>query len=61
MKLRCKKETEKVNGKKIMEFTKGKIYEFEKAYDPEGWSTIDDDGNEEIFFLLNIMFEKPTK
>lgn len=57
MKLRCYKEIKKVNGKKIMEFTKGKIYEFEKIDDPEGWETIDDNGNREVFFLLDIMFE----
>lgn len=57
MELRCKKETEKVNGKKIMEFTKGKTYEFEKIEDPEGWEVVDDNGNREVFFLWFIMFE----
>lgn len=55
--LKCKKETGSVNGKKVMQFTKGKNYEFEKIEDPEGWETLDDYGNREVFFMLDIMFE----
>lgn len=57
MKLRCKKEALYPSGKKIMHFTKGEIYEFEKSIDPPGWTVLDDYGNEEVFFRTEAMFE----
>ena len=56
MKLRCKQEAIDDDGKKVMEFTKGSIYEAHE-YD-EGYFVIYDDyGNRETFFYPNIMFE----
>ena len=62
MKLICKKETEfDEHGKKIMNFTKGVIYNFEEISDPKGWETTDDNGNKEVFFNTEIMFEQYQK
>lgn len=58
MELICKKETKTINRRKIMEFTKGVIYDFHKIEDPEGWEVLDDNGKREVFFNLDIMFEK---
>ena len=58
MKMICKKEALRKDGRKIMEFTKGVIYNFEKINDPEGWKTLDDFGNKEVFFALDLMFNK---
>jgi len=58
MKLKCKKEAINVEGQKILNFTKGKFYEFEESDDDlEGWKTEDDNGQKEVFFNLEIMFE----
>lgn len=57
MKLICKNEALDEQGNKIMNFTKGLIYDFEEVCDPEGWKTIDDKGNKEIFFNIYLMFE----
>lgn len=57
MELICKKEALDEKGNKVMNFTKGVIYDFDKISDPEGWKTIDDNGYKEVFFNLDIMFE----
>ena len=59
MKLRCKKEaiSELSTGDKLMEFTKGNVYEFEQA-DEYTWETEDDKGNIEVFFDTTVMFER---
>ncbi len=58
IKLRCKRNPITSNGIKTMDFTKGKIYEFRKVEDPEGWETKDDDGDREVFFRLDLLFEE---
>jgi hypothetical protein len=58
MKLRCKKEALYESGEKIMHFTKGEVYIFEKSYDPPGWEVEDDYGNKEVFFNTSELFEK---
>lgn len=45
-------------GKKVMQFTKGKTYTFEEIGDPEGWAVDDDNGRREIFFDPYGMFKK---
>lgn len=57
MKMICKNEALYKDGSKIMNFTKGVVYDFHKSYDPEGWETTDDIGETECFFNLNLMFE----
>lgn len=57
MELICKKEALSENGNKVMEFTQGVIYDFERSFDPEGWETTNDIGEKEVFFNLNVMFE----
>jgi len=57
MELICKKEALDKNGNKVMNFTKGVIYDFEEIADPKGWKTTDDNGEKEIFFNTQIMFE----
>ena len=44
------------DGKKVMQFTKGKTYEFEK-YSDESWITEDDEGNKQEFWELRFMFK----
>lgn len=57
MKLKCKIDPFQ-DGKKVMNFTKGKTYDFTESYDLEGWETIDDNGEKETFFEPYILFEK---
>lgn len=57
MKLRCKKEAITEDGTKVMQFTKGKLYDFNTSFDPPGFATEDDNGREEVFFNVNEMFE----
>lgn len=56
MKFICKKEAVKGNGQKLMAFTKGVVYDFEKTFDDD-WIGLDDNGSEEGFFNLSIMFD----
>lgn len=60
MKLICKREALDENGNKIMKFTKGLIYNFEETRRSDIWKTIDDEGNKEVFFDLDIMFDTKT-
>ena len=55
--LKCKKNPTKINGIKVLEFTKGRTYEFDKINDPEGWETVDDNGLKSHFFRLDILFD----
>lgn len=57
MKLRCKKEAIAEDGTKVMQFTKGKLYDFRTHFDPRGFSTEDDNGMGIVFFDVNEMFE----
>lgn len=57
MELICKREALDENGEKIMNFTKGLMYDFEESGEPDMWETIDDNGNKEVFFDLEVMFE----
>lgn len=56
MELICKKESKDSKGNKIMQFTKGMIYEFEEK-DGE-WEVLDDNYNKEVFFDPYKMFKK---
>lgn len=57
MKLRCKQEAINDDGTKVMQFTKGKIYDFEEI--EEGCHEVkDDNGKREVFFHTGLMFEK---
>ena len=38
-------------------FTKGKEYWFTYVSDPEGWATVDDNGQREIFFNTDKLFK----
>jgi len=58
MVLICKSEAIDEKGNKIMQFTKGETYYFNKIKDPCGWEVKDDDGNVEVFFDFNVMFRK---
>jgi len=58
MVLICKNEAIDENGNKIMQFTKGETYYFNKIKDPSGWEVEDDNGNTEVFFDLDVMFKK---
>lgn len=53
----CKKEALNDKGEKIMQFTKGKKYDFYSIEDPKGWEVFDDDGYKEKLFDLSIMFD----
>lgn len=55
-KLICVNEAIGSDGKKVMQFTKGKTYEFEKHTD-ESWITKDDEGQSQEFWQLNFMFK----
>ena len=57
MKLRCKKEAITEDGTKVMQFTKGKLYDFSTSFDPPGFATEDDNGMGIVFFDVNEMFE----
>ena len=60
MTLTCKKEALDGEGKKIMQFTFGKRYDFLRLTNfdgPDEWEVEDDKGNTEIFFNPYIMFE----
>lgn len=57
MKLKCIREALGENGIKIMNFTKGKIYDATKSYDPEGLEIIDDNGKKEVFFSPWYLFK----
>ena len=57
MTLTCNKEALNDEGKKVLEFTVGKKYEFTTSYDPEGWEVEDDNENIEVFFDPYILFE----
>tara|TARA_R110000851_G_C12702056_1_gene526259 strand:- start:13 stop:192 length:180 start_codon:yes stop_codon:yes gene_type:complete len=57
MELICKKEALDEKGNKVMNFTKGVIYDFEEIGDPEGWETMDDNGDKEVFFNLDLLFQ----
>ena len=56
MELICKQEALNDKGEKIMNFTKGNRYDFEKIEDPEGWQVLDDHCDKEVFFDPYIMF-----
>ncbi len=56
MEMICKKEAIQQNGEKLMAFTEGIIYDFEKTFD-ECWIGLDDNGAKEEFFNLDIMFD----
>ena len=56
MELICKKEALNDKGEKIMNFTEGVIYDFDKIEDPEGWEVYDDNCHREVFFDPYIMF-----
>ncbi len=58
MTLVCKMEAIDDLGDKIMQFTEGNNYQFEKIPDPEGWEAKDDRGEKVVFFNPYIMFEK---
>ena len=60
MKILCVDEAFDKNGNKLMQFTRGCNYIAEKSFDPLGYTVIDDDGNEETFFNLDILFDLPT-
>lgn len=38
-------------------FTKGKEYWFTYVSDPEGWATVDDNGQREVFFNTDKLFK----
>lgn len=57
MKLRCKSDTS-LGGIKVLNFTKGEIYEFTETNDPPGFETFDDEGKKIIFFDTTIIFEE---
>lgn len=61
MELICKREALNEKGEKIMNFTKGDIYIFGEIEDPPGWQTLDDNCEREVFFDLDVMFEKMLK
>lgn len=57
--IKCVREALDENGKKVMQFTKGKTYaatEVSDGYEMY-WAIEDDDGNDEKFYNLDIMFE----
>ena len=60
MELICNKEALDDHGNKLMQFTKGNAYTFEKIEDPEGWEVEDDNMDLEVFFNPYIMFELKT-
>lgn len=53
----CINEALGSDGNKVMQFTKGKTYEFEKHTD-ESWIVEDDEGNQQEFWELRFMFKK---
>ena len=57
MKLICKEEALNDDGTKIMEFTKGNVYDFTET-EEEVWEVESDNGTVEEFFHTGIMFEK---
>ncbi len=56
--LKCIQECLDSEGKKIMDFTKGKVYLADKSYDPPGWEVRDDKGNDQSFYDLKVMFKE---
>lgn len=58
MKLECIREAIAEDGSKIMEYTKGKIYEATESYDPPGWKVFDDNGKKEVFFDPFYLFKE---
>lgn len=58
MKVVCHTEAiDDETGEKVMQFTKHKLYDASLSYDPKGWIVEDDNGKEETFFNLDIMFK----
>jgi len=57
--VKCIKEALDADGVKIMQFTKDKTYAATQVADKYEmyWAVEDDNGNDEKFFNLNIMFE----
>lgn len=57
--IKCVREALDGNGKKVMQFTKGKTYAATEIEDGDDtrWAVEDDDGNDEEFFNLGMMFE----
>lgn len=55
--LKCFKEAFDKNGNKIMNFTKGEIYEFYR-FNEYTWRVEDDGGNSETFFDPFVMFKE---
>jgi hypothetical protein len=56
MVLICKQETDKIDGVKLMEFTKGNEYKFTET-EQGVYETKDDKGKSEKFWDVYILFE----
>lgn len=56
--LECINESRNSNGDCLMDFTKGHFYESEYCNDNKVYYVIDNKGNTEVFFNINIMFKK---
>jgi hypothetical protein len=66
LKLICKTEALNDDGSKIMNFTKGEVYEVydrepETCLEDEDYLILDDYGVPEFFFSIDIMFEVQKK